>query len=563
MARYSRSELAGADLAWIVSLTFGGRAWRFSSRPLSISSSAGQVFSAGGLSPLSIAVESSPEDRQVGERRVSLELQWGFEDAAGFEALVAGPRSVGDFSGEVALIRLGDSWERREVILRGVVVSAQYGAATEPVVLDLAEEVQQDRSLIPPTDAAVTASTWPSVWAEGSGTSFDDAAQGQTYPWVFGAPGLPEAEDELEVLPAWPAPVISASAIAWNNSGSPCYLLVAGHPAGFLQTVESVRLINQSRYDPAASILYYVDDAPLSSAVDRLGRTISRGELQASVPLDPGYLPWEAGQETYAQALAAGGIDGPDGPIVDGLELAAWLLSRSELQLAPGAALPVAGRGYAFDFYVNEPRSASSVALEDVLAWLPVSLLPGPAGWEFVGWDVQAGASTTVATIGPAHGCERTGPVSLSGVDEIVNVVRIQYGQRADSGEFARLLTIGPSREIGTPTPRRVVDPLAEASAARHGVRRGAVVSIGSVWRTSTAAKIGRWILARQAFQRRTVAYSCPQELQVLRPGDSVRLSDAQIGAPDSIAWVTSVSRGPGPCVVALEIFPQLERADG
>lgn len=545
MGRLSRSALAG-ELVLAVALRLDGRVWRRATRP---TESGGEVI-AGGLVLEEVPFESSPESTIAEERTLGLQLdgeEW-------VELLTLQALSLARLEAEVVLLPEGAAWEDGEVLLRGVVstLQAEPGA---PLDLQLVEELTEDAALVPAASQAVTARTWHQP-TSGEVDACAEEAVGAGYPVVFGAPGLAEAEDALEAVPAWPALVVEARWPFVNNSGGAVTVLVAGHRSA----LGPVRILNVDRYDASGAQLWWTDGATVEASADLLGQPVTVASIQSSGTVaDPDYLAWEGGAAVYCQALAGGGsgVVGVDG-VESAASVVAWLLERSTLRCAP-VGDPALLRGLRFDFWVNDGRAPSLVAVEDVLAHCSASLVPGPDGLELVTWDPCPLLADAEAVIGPAWGCVAEGPLQVDGLDRIVTALEVRYAPRADTGEYTRSLVLGPAAAVPQPGARAIVDPLAETAWARWGLRWAEALELPTVWSTATAAEIGRLHLRRAALPVATITYLVPQELQVLRPGAVVRLEDPGRGLTGQLAWVRSLPRGPGVRRALLQLLPRPE----
>lgn len=546
MGRLSRAQLAG-ELVLAVEVRLDGRAWRRATRPVQ----AGDEVIAGGLLLDEVPCESSPEATVAEERTLGLQVD-GADDWLALITVQA--LSFARLEADVILLPEGVAWEDGELLLRGVVstVSLAPGA---PLDLQLVEELTEDAALLPTATQIVGTATWHQP-TSGETDACAEEAVAAGYPVVFGAPGLAEAGDALEAVPAWPALVVNARWPFVSNAAGAVAVLVCGHRSSF----SAVRVLSPDRYDASGAQLWYADGAPLEEALDLAGQAVTLAEIQASGTVaDPDYLPWEGGQPLYCQALAGGGtgVEGA-GAVASAASVVAWLLERSTLRCAP-VGDPALLRGLRFDFWANDSRAPALIAIEDVLAYCSASLVPGPDGLELVTWDPCPLLADAEAVIGPAWGCVADGPMLVEGLDRVVTALEVRYAPRADTGEYTRTLTIGPAAAVPSPGARALVDPVAETAWARWGLRWAEALELPTVWSTATAAEVGRLALRRMALPTATLTYLVPQDLQVLRPGAVVRVEDPERGLAGQLAWVRSLPRGPGPRRALLQLLPRPE----
>jgi hypothetical protein len=542
MPRLTRAQLAG-DVALVVELRLDGRIWRRAQWPIELD---GEVL-PGGLELEEVRIESAPEATFAEARSVSCRLA---AETDWPELLTSALLSWARLRAEISQVAAGLPWAAREVLLEGAVASLRVEPGA-PLDVEIVEELDDDAQLVPPAAAVVGGDTW-SLPSSGDADAVEEGAVGAVYPYVFGSPGLAEPEDELDAVPAWPISVVDARWPFLSNAGGYVRALVAGHATGF----SAVRILNLDRYDPAAAQVWYADGAVLEVAQDDLAAPVTLAPIQSSGSVvDPDYLPWEGGSALYAQALAGVGVVG-DASVASAAAIVRWLLLRSSLRLAPLADPPqLAVR---FDFWTNDPRPPSLIAVEDVLAWCSASLVPGPDGLELIAWDPSPAAADVAAHVGPDWGCEAIGPLAVADLDQIENALEVRYAPRADTGEYTRRLLIGPAAAVGRPGARAIVDPVAETSSARHGLRWGEPIEVPTVWATATAAAIGRLWIRRRAGPNVTITYLVPQDLQSLRVGSVVRVRDAPRRL-DHLAWVRAISRGAGPREVVLQVLSRPE----
>lgn len=543
--RLSRDDLRG-EVTLVATLRLDGREWRRASTAIELAD--GERLDAG-LMLDEVPCEGDPDQALTEERQVALGLH-AETDWAEVATLLA--LSFAGVQVEVAMVATSRTWAQREVLLVGLPSAVSY-AGGQLLELTVAEELLSDTALLPAAGQVVGAATWHTP-TSGEADAVAEEAVGVGYPIVFGAPGVPESEDDAEGLPAWPVVVVDARHPFLSNASADVRVLVAGHASG----LSTVRLLNVDRHEGAQ--LWYCDGAAMTASTDLALQPVTTATIQASGSVsDPDYLPWEGGHALYAQALADGesGVLGPS-QVGSAASIVAWLLDRSSLRSAR-IGDPRTLRGLRFDFWASEARAPSQIAVEDVLAWCGASLVPGPEGLELVEWDAQPSALDVEATIGPEFGCSPAGPLTITGLDQVATAVEVRYGPLADTGDYARRLVIGPTAAVGTPGPRAVVDPLAELASARWGVRWAAPLELPTVWRTATALELARRWLRMRALPVVTIDYLVPQELQVLRPGSVVAVEDPERGLTGVRAWILSMPRGAGPRLAKLRVLPQPE----
>ena len=208
-ARWSAVDLRGVPLYWVATITLAGRARYYATEALSITSSVvagGSVATEATLQPVSLRKQGAsfggtPEARTARITVLPVESP-GVWIAEG-HVLEGQPC-------EIALWRAGDTWEQRRVQLRGVIRGASWGAAGEPLELEVEESLVADRLLYPSPGMVVSTTTWPDAAA---------SAVGLPYPVIIGQPG----RTGIAAAPALYVESVLAG-------GARDLLMVAGHP---------------------------------------------------------------------------------------------------------------------------------------------------------------------------------------------------------------------------------------------------------------------------------------------------------------------------------------------
>lgn len=488
------------------------------------------------------AEESSPGDLGVGERQALLTVLPGTDDATALRAaLLATAGDPGSAWGELAQVTAADTWERREVLLWGPMREPEWAEAADPIRLVIAEELADDGGALLDVGAAADSSTWPP-----DGTlAVDERARGMLPPLIIGQPGLPRGDDDAEDLPAVPVPVVRLNVATADNSVSDATIAVAGQRLPDT-AYGSVRLYNMSRYQPSSPQKYDQEFGVVITA-DADGREVST--VVATAPGAGTFsLIIQGGDEIYA--AYEGSTRQGAGDVI------AWALGQSTLRVAPVRPAVIAALNrYRLDGYLNQPIGPVEWLRSDVLPLLPVSMTPGPRGWEVTYWRLDAGAADADWEIDTARdGWQRLTPVRRTDASAVRNKVSISFAPRADTGAYTRRLGLAPAADpAGWPLQRYEAHPLARASAARYGVRAADDLQTALVWDPATAGLILADRLRLQAVTRLEVSYEAPAWGQALRLGDVVLLTDTPAGLSRVPCWVVGVSRAAGArCEVAL-----------
>lgn len=564
MPRLTRSDLLRGDLIWVLRLTLRGTDY-YLSTDTSTPTGDGPAFLPGGLSPVSWSLESTPTDTGVGEVEVQLSLLWEVvldiaEDS--WAASQALGWDLGDSTAELSLYIDGDPWESRQVILSGRVIEPEYGARGEGVALTLAQDVADDRGRVVSATMKLGEDTFPA-----SGTvSVPDSTVGFSYPFVIGYPGLRDS-GATDIYPATPAPLKRISFSTDDNSAQSCdFLLSYGHCGEEDElSAGTVRIYLMNKYDPQAGAVF-TQDLTVTRDYDDLGVPITIATAPVFVPAT-GKPLIKSDDEAFAGWDGVGGVQFDGRTLEYAGDVVQYLLGRSTAPVAPVRRSIVDQlNGYRLAGYINAETTPWEVLYRDVLPLLPVSIIPGPNGWELVYWDVRATEAAALEHIDTSiMRAERSSRVSYTSVRQVSNLVSVAYRVRADTGQPTETLYLAPDQWIaehstsGTGTTV-IASPIATESARRYGVLPAPAVQSAMLWDTATADAVAAWRLRWFCQSRLQVRYTVPQHLQYLRPGDVVLLTDPEVSMSGRPFFVTGVTMGPGDAELSLESIPDVYR---
>jgi len=264
MGRLTRSDLVEAEVLWLLSITWGGQVYCFSTRPISpVDEDGTSLPHHGGLGSLEYEdsleiLTTSPELRTV-----AVEVAFGIDVAERIEA----GHDLASAEGELALWVVGTPYEVRQVLLVGQVVEPEYGSESEPVTFSLEENPFDDTALIPPSTARVTESTWEQGI---SAYQTPDQSWGLYYPIVFGQPGVyTDDGGSTSIGRGSPTVVVDYA----NLSGEAQVLVIAGHAV----EASTVVIVDQEGAFVTRSVI---------TTTDELGRTISTVDVHLLTSID-------------------------------------------------------------------------------------------------------------------------------------------------------------------------------------------------------------------------------------------------------------------------------------
>ena len=497
--RWSAADLRGARLWWVVRVRLGGALRAYSTEALSISSTdePGGVVAVEAALEVPILRKSAPAYGDAPEARTAA-LSILATEAPG--AWVAQGHRLEGQPVEVSLWREGDTWEQRRVQLRGTTTSARWGAAGEPIDLDVEESVALDRAVLPAPGQVVSADTWPDAAT---------AAQGLAYPIVIGQPGI----GGVAATPAlWVESVLAG--------GARDLLLVAGHPV-------------------AATAVTVYDDAGASESLTIEHVTDGAGQRVAVVDLAGATTIATDPEGEYRCGWASGaGLVGAGGAAVRGAgDVVAAVLALSSLPLDTGrilSAREILNR-YLIDAVIEAPISPAEWIASAVLPLVPGAMVAGPDGWSLRPLPVAPGVADAIATLSVGVGITRDGQATAEGYDAIANTLSLRYAADADAEPTAEV-RLGAAIEGGAHATQQ-----AAASVARWGVRELAAETV-AVHDPATALRVLRWWSLVRSGPRLRIRYVTGPEWGWVEPGDVLRLVDADLSLDcavvlDSVEW--------------------------
>ena len=551
----SRSELIGADLRILVTLTARGKAHRYSTQDTEVLNGTDPLLPnplhfLGGLEPIEYEDGIALGDGLAPPREASFSVLFRNDDGDGWASIAAADADLGDAVAEVALWRVGDDWIDRRVLLSGQVLAPEYGAAQEPVSMSITEEPGEDTARLLHTSSIVNDDTW----TDPSGYEiYNETAMGQAYPILWGAPGCRFDIGAGVRLPAFPAFVTSMNILQKDNATTPCTVLIAGHhTAAGSSTSNTVRLFNKSTGGTSAAI-------SVSNSNDDLGQLIT------SVTVPSTTLPIFQDDELYGyfESSATGGfIDHRHGGTLrNAADVLLDLLGRSNIRHDAVRINAIRHKleRFNFDFMINDEAGPWSIIEDQILPLLPLASCLGSNGLYFKYWPFDATTENAIAAIDTTSaGAWRTSSVKVSSVNDVFNRHTINYALNIETGEHSRQLVIAPRKMAAADTisTNWQTNPYSYASFTRYGLRDASEIDSDIIYDPSTAQAVLDWRIRRDGMTYRTVSYDMPQEFQFLEPGDVVTLTDNEIAFSSSICLVLSVLRRAGDTSITFRTIP-------
>lgn len=546
VTRWSRGDLVGARVRWLLDLTFAGRVLRLTHDSVSVASDAGDLAYVGCLEPFNVGatLDLFSTAATLASVRISGVLP------VNVPLLVGQGHDLGAATGELSQWIEGTAYEDRRVVFRGRVRDPEYGADGEPVNFALEDTVFEDQGLVPEVAAAVSIDTWgdndPSTGLPYY-FSLADTEKGLPYPFVVGSPGrISNAQVALGGFAGRGSIAGSQGVWFWHQrvaAGAGNYdalgLIVAGHRVTanfvYLQTptfnTALTRFLVKHRLDLLGAEVAYIDyrvtDPPTPDAygsADAVGSYYGLG----SAAIDSSFQP-DASEEkpvfvSWYDPINpdAGGLEGPGGVTVRGAgDVLEALLQRSTMTIdrARIAAVKPALNRFKIDAVIEQGTKPWDWIRANLLPILPVSLAKGPDGVYLIVWRHDAKASDAIGHIdADADARIEVAPSIKSDTSKIRNAFALKYALALRTGNYVGLATLGATYDAAKAgagvslhcalSQRRYRVPGGPASS---GVYLEEIQTL-AVYDDDTAQAILAWRALAFAFARRTVDLLVPED---------------------------------------------------
>lgn len=505
MAPLSYARLSQVLRLDILELDYGGQVIRVAERPLRIPSAGGLVEVLGGLRHSGYDDGLALLSTEAPEQSVSVELILPQLDVG---ALIAQGHDLGAATATLSRWVEGTPWEARQVLVRARISEPLYGAAGEPITFTLSSEPWQDRSVIPPAWARITAGT------AGTWEAPPPEEHGSVYPLVFGQPGVVDGE----LYAGSPAPRVTRTELEPR-------LLVAGHHVSAIQ----VSIMHEDTPDAWV-------DVPIDNERDRGLHEVATAILPES---DIGtnhargyWVAWPGAQEGLHDRRRDRGIR-TAGELLD------YLLDRTAIRVDQGrmdAAVPLL-EPYRVGGYIDARVNVWEWVREHLLPILPISLRVSAEGLYPVVWRYTATVEQAIEHLSADTGqVVRMAPVRYTDAALVANELTLEWAYDARLRRYMRASTVSGDETDGLPSSH-----ILRVSRARYGPRAAEPIQSAIVWDASTAHAILSWRAARDALPARMLAYDGGPELQHLELGDVVTVTDSEVHLRRQVAIVTEL----------------------
>ena len=520
--RYSRQELLGADLVWLLRLVYAGRVFRWSSRPISLLTEEGQQLQVdGGLDEVDFQESFSLLSYEPDPRSVSLELLFPVS-VAELEAL---GHSLVDAEGELSLIRVGDDEADRMALMRGLVRNPVWGSDDELVSFTVQQPPWLDQGVFPPANCVVNTTTWPYA---------PTTSLGATYPWVFGVAFKYYEYTTGGYTTMWG--ITTSRALLVDEADEDDGMGGTVHRMTFLLGYGNCKRMSlYETYDsgfpgyPRPTVVandytYYLnligvaDEIRVRYANDALGQQVFLVDCVDDVRLEGVEGPWwtavgayyyPSQGSTYAGTLAREVLSLGNVTI----DHQRWETVRPKMdELQVGGA-------------ILEQVDPGQWVIDNLLPLLPISLVSGPDGVYPIWWDPDAPA---VASIVAGADVVRVSQVTaIRDVTDCYTEIYLDYVKDLKTGVYAERVTASAdptttSGATGWPTVYQ------RRRATRQAPRsKGSTSDI--IYTQEQAAKVVSWQARAFADPVYSVTYEVGLDWGWLEPGMCVELTDSDM----------------------------------
>jgi hypothetical protein len=504
------------SVEFLLNITFAGREYHFSSRPLVLNDEAGRPIQfMGGLSlnwtdALNLFNESPT--------LLSLPVALIFEDD--IAELVSRGFNLWRAKGELSFWVEGRPYEKRIIILRGSVVEPTYGAKNEPVRFSLESNGFDDVNLTHSPTERLSTQTWPDPLENDLGLY---------YPIVYGRPGVySNADGTPQTAPG--SPVIVAKQSNPNPIG-----IIAKHDV----EATEVTLMNMDRFaSPVTAV------TPVVMQTDLLGQKVATVDLGSGLSWLPGNLVWCIWDRDGGGLLN----DTREGTMQGAGELLRYFLRLSSLEYDEGmfsAIEQYLNQNYTLASYVDEAVSPWEYIQDNFIPILPLSLYTNSEGVTAILWRREATKAEAVGAITVGGGVGRVGPVTYERQD-LVNDIRLDFAPDSDIVKSQRSVSvIGYKEPDPTTEPDLFSNEYTRASFFRYGPASLQLTS-DVIYDASTAINVLQWKSRALSLPYRVIEYDVPIRLGFLVRGDLVLLTDPEIHLFDYLCFVRDIKWSDG-----------------
>ena len=513
----SRADLVAAAPVWLLEVTWAGRVFRFSSRPVDLASDDGAVTFEGGLEDPEFSLSLQRLSTSPQGQSVSVEVHFPVDVAKerrhGFD--------LGAATAELSMVldkwgTIQQTWEDRFRLMAGRVINPQWGDPTRGsgwAAFTVEEQAYDDASRLMGNAPTVSFDTWTAPHLD---------HLGKAYPQIIGSPGayIDPSDGSAETVRGSPAYIVEYTTIFAGNEADK--LVIAGHPVH----ATAVTVIDGDDAEETFPIAHEQDDQ---------GRLVTTVTVTGASTIDltdaEFWIAWHSG----------GGLASPFQPSASlrgAGDVCRWALSYSSVPVDHGrwAAAAAFLNRFKIDTYINDIDATPWEWLSDhVLPLLPITIQRGPDGLYPVVMDLAAGVNdATAVTAGPDF--LRVGPVTAEKPRaDVVNHYTFDYAKDGSTGDHFRRARLESDHD--TTDPQAISNWYVKVSKDRYGELR-ATDDSDVVFDDATAVSVMEWRSRVEGFIPSTVPYDADTSWGWVTLGQIIAITDDDLFWTDQLATV-------------------------
>ena len=552
MRVYPSIDFLETDICFLAEVDVLGTVYYFSSFPIVLPTSTGEILYQGGLSDPGF-VQTLQEIGQIklSQDSISMSLRFPF-DVAKRQFLGKGvENAVVTISYVTTKSRQSQqTYEERIPIFKGIIREPVYGhPGLDSGTCDFSVENEifiSDSSLLRMINQDLTTigqgqfsrgnysggGLIESVISNGL-LSAEKKFEGKIVPAVIGSPGITQRPDGTTTeYPCTPGYIIALDISTPPVQG---YFVIAGH------AVEADTITFEDN-NGNANFSVAVNQAPGAKGQIFSYVKVSANDIDIDVTKD--------NIQYFCRWVGAGGgaISPYTGDTLSGGgDLLYWALSALGVTFDRSAFESVRDllNQYKFDGYINDPSIKTYEFLQKyIIPMLPVTIANGADGlYPIIDWRLTDNFSPRVE-IATNELFERTQPVETQS-SEIINDLTVQYAsgfvrslapvdsglihQIAEGSEYHGTVYIRDTKNEDAALPYEIVSPYSVVSVQRYG-RQESSISLEYVHDRDTAIKIGLDMIRRKSLPEKRTQYRAAFSFGYLRLGDVISLTDPELG---------------------------------
>lgn len=579
---------SGADLRvlTLVTIQWAGLTIRLADGTADIETADGEVLHYDeGLGDVSFTETLPLNGDASGQLSVPLEML--MPEEVNVPALVAQGHRLASARAELARWVEGTTWEERRPVLVGRFSEPQHGAAEDPVVGSLEEQIWKESAFLIPPTWRVSGFTWEHA------DTVPVEVLGTTYPIILGRPGnVSSAIDSDRWVTASPARWVLYDRLdtgggTGNQIAQIAALVCYGHAevsSVWVNTDDDTggyRIRTMHTFDergvPVTVLPWWEEANPDGAELDTYDAMAftyswSNGSVYG---LGHNSLPTSFNGTTAKQLYVAWrDEDNPTagGPLVGGKavrsagDVVLYLLGLTTRAVDRGrcAAFAPAVARFLIDAVIADATITPWGLLRDeLLPILPISIVSGPEGLYFIPWryDATPADATVFVDAGADPDIERLTPLTEETSDAANRfTLRFAYSYRTKS--YAATITLGAEGDdtgdsVDGSVARFRTSPYCTASRKLTEATVDREIETALVYDEGTAWAILEWMAAVYALPRMTVRYRLPEATFLhIERGAVALLTDPEVYLEARVAVVQEVKTdGSGFLEVAFVMF--------